>query len=216
MDIHTMSARGRKPAPRWERRKEDRPGELLSAALELFVERGYSATRLEDIAQRAGVSKGTLYLYFETKEELLKAVVRQALLPAIVQGEKLVDEFPGSAADLIRTIISGWWKTIGTTPAGGIPKLMIAEAGNFPKLARFYFDEVIERGRRMFARALKKGMDSGEFRKMNLDYAVQVTLAPIVFLAIWQYSFQKMDPKRLDPQKYLDHCMSVLLEGLTQ
>lgn len=216
MDARIMPARGRKSGPRWERRKEDRPRELLAAALELFVERGYSATRLDDVARRAGVSKGTLYLYYETKEELLKAVVRQSLVPAIAQAEKLADEFPGSAAELIRTIISGWWKMIGTTPAAGIPKLIIAESGNFPQLARFYFDEVIERGRRMFARVLKRGMDSGEFRAMNVDYAVQVTLAPIVFLVIWQYSFQPLDPKQLDPQRYLDHYISILLEGITR
>ena len=83
-----------KPIPRWSRRKDARPAELTRAALELFVERGYAATRLEDVAKRAGVSKGTLYLYFDSKEELFKAVVREGLVPALERGERMVERAP--------------------------------------------------------------------------------------------------------------------------
>jgi AcrR family transcriptional regulator len=103
------------PAPRWTRRKEARPAELLAAALELFVERGYAATRLEDVARRAGVSKGTVYLYFPGKEDLFKAVVREGLVPLLERGEKVVAEHEGSAVDLIRELVRGWWEGIGMT-----------------------------------------------------------------------------------------------------
>src|SRR5512142_2099140 len=111
------------PKPRWERRKEARPAELLAAALELFVEKGYAGTRLEDVAHRAGVSKGTLYLYFENKEDLFKAVVRGNVLPVLQHGEKLVEALSGSSADLVRKLVRGWWELTGSTKIAGIPKL---------------------------------------------------------------------------------------------
>ena len=98
--------------PRWERRKEARPQELLEAAIDLFVERGYAATRLEDVARRAGVSKGTLYLYYENKEELFKAVVRSSIVPAIGEAEVSVAEFDGHSADLLRHLIHNQTVTI--------------------------------------------------------------------------------------------------------
>jgi len=129
---------------RWRRRREARPGELIAAALDLFVEKGYAATRLDEVVARAGVSKGTLYLYFSSKEELFKAVVQEGLLPILAEGERFVATFQGSSADLMCEIVLGWWELIGTKPIGGIPKLIMAEARNFPEIARFYYDEVIE------------------------------------------------------------------------
>ncbi|NIO41831.1 MAG: TetR family transcriptional regulator, partial [Burkholderiales bacterium] len=113
--------------------KEARPAELISAALDLFVERGFAATRLEDVAARAGVSKGTCYLYFPSKEHLFKAVVRGGIVPAIERAEKRFEDHRGSASALIRDIVKGWWISVGNTRLGGIPKLMIAESGNFPE-----------------------------------------------------------------------------------
>src|SRR6478672_4464076 len=131
--------------PRWERRKDARPQELLAAALDLFVERGYAATRLEDVAAQAGVSKGTLYLYFANKEDLFKAMVRENVVPVIGEAESIIDGHEGASADLFREIILGWWERIGNTKLSGITKLMMAESGNFPEVAQFYHDEVISR-----------------------------------------------------------------------
>ncbi|MGH8744471.1 MAG: TetR/AcrR family transcriptional regulator [Burkholderiales bacterium] len=200
--------------PRWLRRKEARPSELLHAALSLFIERGFSATRLEDVASRAGVSKGTLYLYFVNKEELFKAVIRQGMVPFLERAEHLIDNYHGSSRDLIKDIIRGWWEAIGATSLGGIPKLVVSEAGNFPELARFYLKEVIHRGQRIFARALKRGMDRGEFRKMNVNYALRITIAPIVLLLIWQYSLQPYERRTVNVPRYLDTHLDILLEGI--
>src|SRR6202007_3304015 len=109
---------------RWERRKEARPQELLAAALDLFVERGYAATRLDDVARRAGVSKGTVYLYFSSKEEVVKAVAREGLVPLLERGEKMVADHRGSIAALIEQLVRGWWEAVGQTPFAGLPKLM--------------------------------------------------------------------------------------------
>ena len=127
-----MPSSVKKLEPRWERRKDERPGELTAAALELFVERGYANTRLEDVAKRAGVSKGTLYLYFENKEELFKAVVREGIVTTIEEAERVFEHYEGAMADLLGALVHGWWARIGSTKAAGIPKLMMSEAGNFP------------------------------------------------------------------------------------
>ncbi|MGH8750132.1 MAG: TetR/AcrR family transcriptional regulator [Burkholderiales bacterium] len=201
--------------PRWTRRKEARPSELLRAALELFIERGFNATRLEDVANRAGVSKGTLYLYFSSKEELFKAVIRQGMVPFLVRAEHLIDDYRGSSRDLIRDIIKGWWQAIGATPLGGIPKLVISESGNFPELAKFYLQEVIHRGQRICARTLQRGMDSGEFRKMDINYALRIAIAPVVLLLIWEYSFQPHEHKALNVTRYLDTHLDILLQGIS-
>src|SRR5436190_8043477 len=105
---------------RWTRRKEARPAELMAAALDLFVERGFAATRLDDVAARAGVSKGTLYLYFAGKDDLFKAVVRGGILPAIANAETLVREFPGGSGELLRLVVSGMWSNVGSNLLSGI------------------------------------------------------------------------------------------------
>ena len=129
-----------------ERRKEARPGELLEAALDLFVEKGFTATRVEEVAARAGVSKGTLFLYFPSKEELFKAVVRQNISSHFKEWDETFDNFKGTSAEMISLCMNEWWRRVGATKASGIKKLMLSEAGNFPDLAVFYRQEVVEPG----------------------------------------------------------------------
>jgi AcrR family transcriptional regulator len=203
-----------KTEPRWERRKEARPAELMEAALDLFAEKGYVATRLDDVAQRAGVSKGTLYLYFDSKEDLFKAVVRQGLVPAIVEAEKLVERFEGSAAELFRQLVMGWWKVIGDSRLSAIPKIMISEARNFPEIADFYHEEVIQRGSGMFVRALERGVATGEFRDVDVRYATRVLSSPLVMLAVWKHSLGCCEREQADPQVFLETYLDLALRGL--
>jgi AcrR family transcriptional regulator len=200
--------------PRWERRKESRPSELLDAALDLFIERGFNATRLDDVAQRAGVSKGTLYIYFTNKEELFKAVIRKGIVPYLQRAEQLLDQYRGSSRDLIKQIIKSWWDSIGATRLSGIPKLVVAESGNFPEIARFYLEEVIHRGHRICARALQRGIDSGEFRKMDVNYALRIVIAPVVLLLIWKHSLQPFERKALNVERYLKTHLEILFDGI--
>jgi len=199
---------------RWTRRKEARPAELISAALDLFVERGFAATRLEDVAARAGVSKGTLYLYFPSKEDLFKAVVRGGIVPAIERAEKQFEDHRGSASELIRELLKGWWFSVGNTRLGGIPKLMIAESGNFPELAQFYYDEVISRGHRIVAAAVQLGVDRGEFAPLDVEYVMRLVIAPLWLLTVWRFSFDQCDNHKLDPVAYLDTHVDLILHGL--
>src|SRR6185369_5598431 len=135
-----------------ERRKEARPGELLDAALDLFVEKGFAATRAEEVAARAGVSKGTLFLYFPSKEELFKAVVRENISGRFQEWNQEFETFDGNSADMLRYCMKVWWDRIGASRASGITKLMISEARNFPELAAFYQQEVIVPANRIIRR----------------------------------------------------------------
>jgi AcrR family transcriptional regulator len=201
--------------PRFERRKDARPGEILDAALDLFVERGYAATRLEDVAQRAGVAKGTVYLYFDSKEALFKAVVRSGLVRAIEEAENTLTDAEESSAELLRRVFAGWWQHIGSTRFSGIPKLMISEAQNFPELARFYYAEVVQRGGRLFARMVERGIARGEFRPVDVDYTARALVAPLIMRSILQHSFLACaGPDDLDAPAYFDHTLDLMLNGL--
>jgi AcrR family transcriptional regulator len=204
-----------KAEPRFGRRKEARPAEILDAALELFVERGYATTRLEDVAQRAGVSKGTVYLYFDSKEELFKAVIRSGIVRAIEEAEHLVAQYEGTSPDLLRALVGGWWNSIGSTRLSGIPKLMISEAQNFPELARFYYAEVIQRGSRLFAHAVQRGIERGEFRPVDVDYTVRAVMAPLIMRSILQHSFLPCaGPEDFDVPAYFEHTLDLLVNGM--
>jgi AcrR family transcriptional regulator len=201
--------------PRWERRKDARPKELLAAALDLFVERGFASTRLEDVARRAGVSKGTLYLYFTNKEELFKAVVRDSIVPVIGAAEDSIAGFEGHSADLLRSVITDWWQRLGGTNASGINKLIMAEAANFPDIASFYQEEVIARGTNMIASMLRRAVERGEFRPIDITIMTQVLIAPMLQLMTWKHStIGPCDQCHLDPVAFLDAFLDLALNGL--
>ena len=200
--------------PRWERRKDARPQELLAAALDLFVERGYASTRLEDVARRAGVSKGTLYLYFTNKEELFKAVVRENIVPALGEAEDIISTFDGHSADLMRCVIQGWWERLGATKASGIIKLVMAEAGNFPDLALFYQEEVIARSTRMMVSMFERAVARKEFRPIDVNLMTQVLIAPMLMLITWKHSIGPCTQEQLDPMAFLDAFLDMALHGL--
>ena len=202
------------PARRWRRRKDARPAEIVEAALEVFAERGFSAARLDDVAARAGISKGTLYLYFPSKEELFKAVVRQALLPNLARVERLLREHPGPAAAQVELMIGQIGALLQNTRIGAIPKLIIAESGNFPELARFYLEEVIQRGLGLFATVLERGIASGELRAVDVGHGARTLVAPVLLAAIWKSTFEAHAGAELDAQAFLASAADVLLTGL--
>jgi TetR/AcrR family transcriptional regulator len=199
-----------------ERRKEARPGELLDAALDLFVEKGFAATRAEEVAARAGVSKGTLFLYFPSKEELFKAVVRENISGRFAEWKEEFANFEGSTAEMVRYCMKIWWERIGATRASGITKLIISEARNFPDIAAFYSKEVIEPGTDLVRRILKRGMDTGEFNIPDLDYAVYSMIAPMIWLIMMKHSLGACVPtdKPIDPVRYLQSQVDILLHGM--
>ena len=199
-----------------ERRKDARPGELLEAALELFVEKGFAATRAEEVAKRAGVSKGTLFLYFSSKEELFKAVVRENLSGQFTEWNAMFEQFPGTTPEMLKFCMQSWWDRIGSTKASGITKLMMSEAGNFPELAEFYKAEVIRPGNLLIQRLIQRGIDRGEFRAVDAKKAVYTVMAPMLFLALWTHSFGTLKDAStlLNPEEFLATQLDTLLHGL--
>jgi AcrR family transcriptional regulator len=204
-------------APKRERRKEARPGELLDAALDLFVEKGFSATRADEVAARAGVSKGTLFLYFQSKEDLFKAVVRENIANKFPTWQEEFVSFEGSSADMLRYAMTSWWQRIGKTRASGITKLVMSEAQNFPEIAEFYQEEVIKPGNAMIRRILERGVQSGEFRELDLEQAVHIIVAPMIFLMMWKHSMGACaaSAKIVDPEQFIHMQVDVLLHGMT-
>jgi AcrR family transcriptional regulator len=202
--------------PTRQRRKEARPQELLDAALALFVEKGFSATRSEEVALRAGVSKGTLYLYYPSKEELLKAVIHQSLAQLIAEGSGIADEFEGPTAELLSLLMHTWWDRVGNTPAGGIHKIMVSEVRNFPEIAQYYRDEVIQPANDLLMRTLRRGVERGEFRQVPLGEVTHVMFAPLIFMALHKHSFgacpcEGMD---IDPDRVIATHIDLVLHGL--
>lgn len=209
-----MSALAKIIEPRWERRKDARPGELTAAALALFIERGFSATRLVDVAKRAGVSKGTLYLYFDSKEALFKTVIEEGIVSRIEEYEIFMRAYKGTAADLLRDLVFSWWSQIGATNLGGITKLMMSEAGNFPDLARFYHENVITRGMGLFVYVIERGVAGGEFRPVPMEYVPRICAAPVVMLMLWRHSFDLCGAKQIDADAYLAMHTDMLIHAL--
>ena len=198
-----------------ERRKEARPGELLEAALDLFVEKGFAATRAEEVAARAGVSKGTLFLYFPSKEELFKAVVRENISGRFKEWNDEFAAFQGDSADLLRYCMKVWWDRLGAGRASGITKLVISEARNFPDIAAFYQQEVIVPGQDLIRRMLQRGIDSGEFQVADIDYAIYGLIAPMIFLIMMKHSLGACVPQGypLEPERYIAAQIDILLHG---
>ena len=187
---------------------------LLTHARQLFAERGYAATRLEDVARRAGVTKGTMYLYFENKEALFKDLVRKRTLPLVESVEEMVRTHRGSARDLVVQILRRRWQAVVDSPMSGIPKLMMSEAGNFPELSRWYHDEVISRANAALTRAIELGVEQGEFRPIDARRAAYLAVAPMLIAAMWKHSFSRCVSLPFDSDGYLEGHLEIFLRGL--
>lgn len=203
--------------PKRERRKQDRPGELLEAALDLFVEKGFAATRVEEVAARAGVSKGTLFLYFPSKDDLFKAVVRENVVHPVTQGAAEVAQFEGSCGELLEWMMLQWWHRYGATKASGISKLVMSEANNFPDLAQFFQTEVIAPAHALVRSVLQRGIDRQEFRPVDVNLALHSVMAPLLFLVMWKHSMGPCCPPNelIDPEQFISQHAQLLVRGLS-
>ena len=208
-------AMAHRAGPRWRRRKEARPAELLDAALEVFVERGYVATRLEDVARRAGITKGAMYHYFENKEALFKAMIRAKVVENIAAEEQIVQDFQGSARDMLLLLMTRWWERVVEGSNSGIVKLVMSEAGSFPEIATFFHEEVMQRKTKLFEHVMKLGMARGEFRRMDPTIAVRLGLAPMLVAALWKHSFSPcVGDTPFETRKYFESHLDLFLIGL--
>ena len=199
---------------RWRRRKDARPQEILDAALFTFAQKGFAAARMEDIGERAGVSKGTIYLYFESKEAVFKALLHETIAKRFSLLSDLARDHHGPVAPLLAEILRQLGQFIATSDLVVLPKMVIAEAGNFPDLARIYREEVAERGLKLFGGLLRTGMERGEFRKFPVQHAVRLCIAPLLLAAIWRTTFAPINAEPYDYARMIDAHIQTLLRGL--
>ena len=201
--------------PRWRRRKDARPAEILASALDSFVEHGYESSRLEDIARRAGCTKGTIFLYYESKAELFKAVVREVMLPIIQQSEDMIAAHAGNCRELLEKLLRLRWESTAASRLSGLAKLLFAETEKYPELARFYHGEIHSRSQTMLRHVLDLGVERGEFRPMNSACVARVAIAPIVFAGIWRHSFGPVADQPADLAEEVRESLEVLFAGIT-
>jgi len=194
--------------PRYQRRKEDRPQEITEAAFAAFAEKGYAATRVEEVAKRAGVSKGLLYLYFRTKEELFKAVVRSVVMPRIDALVKELDRSHLTADEFIRGPVLNLMKRLPGSPISVVIRLMISEAPKHPDLVDFYWENVASRGMGALQQLLERGVQNGEFRRTAVNDLPQLLIAPAMMSVVWGLVFAK---RSLDTDRLIETSFEMTL-----
>lgn len=200
--------------PRWARRKEERAPEILDAALRCFSEKGFAATRMEEIARRAGISKGTIYLYFESKEAVFKALAQQMVAASVGDIAALVQAFDGPTPELLRTVLNRIGALVCGTDVVALPRMVLAEAGNFPELAEHWRREVIDRGLALWESIIRRGQARGEFRAIDPAHAARLCMTPMIFVALWRSTFSRLDTTPYDYQGLIDTHIDLLLRGL--
>lgn len=196
------------PKPRYQRRKEDRPQEITQAALEAFAEKGYAATRVEEVAKRAGVSKGLMYLYFKTKEELFKAVVKSVVVRRIDQLIGNIESTELSSEDFIRGPLLSFMKQLPGSPVAIVIRLLIAAGPRHPDLVDYYYENVVAKGLAAITSFVESGIERGEFRKSVITELPQLFLAPVMLSIIWGIIFKT---RQLDTDKLIETQIDMLL-----
>lgn len=199
------------PRPR-RRRKEARPAEILQAALQEFARNGLAATRLEDIARRAGIAKGTIYRYFDSKEELFIAVIRSRIVLSLDDFNQMITQFPGPTDALLRLVLTGIYREFVGTDIAALMRILISEGQRFPGLVDLYYDEVISSGVSMLSHIIQRGLERGEFRDSAAAREPRLIMAPAIMAALWRLTFNSQDPLSVDD--FLNAHIDLVLHGL--
>lgn len=201
--------------PKFRRRKDARPAEIVEAALAVFAEKGFAGARLDEIAARAGVSKGAIYLYFATKEEVFRAVVDLAVAPNLGAVRGMIAGHPGPFADLARGFAGMLGGVAQNTSLGGVVKMVIGEARNFPALARVWHDELVVHLVAALAGAIAAAQDRGEVRPGDpRAYALQL-ISPLLMAVLWRETFVPVGAQPFDIPAVLAQHVETMLRGMT-
>ena len=197
--------------PKYQRRKEDRPQEIAEAAFETFAEKGYAGTRIDDVAKRAGVSKGLTYLYYKTKEDLFKAVVRNVVVRRVDTLIGDVESSELSSEEFIRGPFLAFMKKVPGSPIAIVIRLLIAEGPRHPDLLDYYYENVVARGMGAIREFIRRGVERGEFRREALDLQPHLFFAPMMLSMIWRLIFTE---KPLDTDQLMETQVDMLLTHL--
>lgn len=200
--------------PKFQRRKEDRPGEIALAALAVFSEKGFAAAKLDEIARRAGVSKGALYLYYETKEDIFHAVVKTAVAPNLAAVRARIEAFPGGFGDLLTLLLPVMAQILSVSPVAGIGKMVISEGRNFPELARYWHDELVAPMLALMSGRIAAAQDQGEVRPGDPRlFAIQI-VSPFLMALLWRETFVPIGAPALPLDALAAQHLAVLKAGL--
>lgn len=200
--------------PRWQRRPDARPEEIIEAAANVFGEHGFARARLEDVARQAGVSKGTVYLYFDSKETLFREMVRAKIVTAVAKAEEFARTYTGSARELLVEMVRGYWQLMRQEEMVRISRLCVSELGSFPEIAKFYYDEVIVRARRLIEAVMERGIRSGEFRPVAHNFLPRGLPMLVIQAAQAQCFFTGIDTSHQSDQQTFEGLLDLLLHGV--
>ncbi len=196
-----------------QRRKDERPSEILEAAMAVFIEQGFGGAKIIDIAKQAKVAKGTVYLYFETKEEIFQAVVRQYIQPTHTDIRQLASKLEGSCSEILALIIHRFYQEfVGNEQRRAIMQILISEGHRFPELTEFYYQEIISKAEKMMKHIIKRGIETGEFQESPAQRIPAVIMGPAVMAAIWKMIFD--NASKLNLKKYAEAHVEMVLNSL--
>ena len=202
------------PAPKWRRRKQQRPGDIVAAALHVFAEKGFAGARTEEIAARAGLSKGAHYLYFPTKQDLFAAVVQNAVLPNIEAIERLVLAMDAPFADRLRLMLPRFADIVTRMPIGAVAKMVIGESRNFPELARVWHDKVVLTGIGLLGRMIAQAQTRGEVRPGDPRTHAFSIMGPVLVGVLWRETFTPIGGATIDLPAVARQHVETVLGGL--
>lgn len=200
--------------PKWQRRADDRPREICAAALEVFAEKGFAAAKLEEIARRAGVSKGTLYLYFDDKQELFRAVVRSAIAPNIEAITSAESAFDAPFDQVVRMFLNGFAEREARLPVGAVAKIVIGESRNFPELARVWHDEVASKAIGALTAVIERAQQRGEVRAGDPRLYAFSLVGPMVLGALWHATLVPVGGTPVDLTALAKQHAEMILAGM--
>ena len=213
-NARTMPGRIAAKAKSRQRRKDARPGEIIAAGLLEFAEHGFAATRLEDVARRAGIVKGTIYRYFSSKEALFEAALTSRIGPLFDDFGPLVRDFPGPTRDLLRLVVETLYRELFGTDLRILVRIIITEGSRFPAIAELYYQASVAKGRILIRTIVARGIERGEFREGPATRQPEVLVAPAIMAMIWQTTFDRFDPIGVD--RFAAAHLDLVLNGLTR
>ena len=196
------------------RRPQARPTEILAAALELFAEKGFAATRMDDVAARAGLSKAGGYLYFKDKTALLKALVNELAGANVAVARGIVEAHRGPVSPLIATVLAFLGTQVRHTRFPELIKIVIGESRAHPEVGQLYLDTVINQGLPLFEGLIRRGIQSGEFRAVDPVLTARLMIGPMLLAIIWKTVFEPIGAEALDIEAYAAQHADIFLKGM--
>jgi AcrR family transcriptional regulator len=202
----------KQPPSKRVQQKEARRNAIIDAGFQEFALQGFTATKLDDVAVRAGIGKGTIYLYFDSKESLFEEVIRKNMLPVLEEASRNAAEFKGSAVELLTMHFRAMYEALHRDKMPQLVAMIMGEASRFPDMAEFFYNEVVSHNKEMVSSLIRKGIDSGEFRDSFPVNFTQILIAPAIISALWRLQFEAHSP--LDLDAYAEAHIDFVLRGL--